>query len=134
MPDSWAPFEETLYRAAAEQLNLFSKLTQRPFYGFAFDCNADYGDVLCVPTPRRTCGRRFKAILALQRRRSFRLRWNADWGIRVSKAIVGHQQGVESAVAGVQESCGRFVRQRLYGMMVDEDDNSRALRAAVCGR
>src|SRR5688572_19257376 len=50
--ERWEAIQETLYQATRRQLARFAaEHAGEPINGFAFDCNADYGEVLlCVNT------------------------------------------------------------------------------------
>ncbi|MCL4203330.1 MAG: DUF4303 domain-containing protein [Pirellulaceae bacterium] len=57
----WDAVEETLVELASRYISLFAETNRdRSFYGFAFDCNADYGEVfICANSPQ---GLRDRAI------------------------------------------------------------------------
>lgn len=78
----WTKFEDKLYRASVRALNGFAKQHgNEPFYGFSFDCNADYGEVLLALNSEAelaATAKRFPAYSPQQV--ESRLRWNSgDW-------------------------------------------------------
>ena len=80
---NWDEVEQTLFRAALTAMQRFaSRHADETFYGFSFDCNADYGEVLL-------CLNSEKALAEWARRHypsysqeeiDRELRWNSgDW-------------------------------------------------------
>lgn len=53
MTPNWPTLEKTLFRLAADDIQTFAEgHSDETFYGFAFDCNSEYGQVLfCFNTP-----------------------------------------------------------------------------------
>jgi len=53
MEIDWPTLEDRLFDLAAQDIKRFaSKHRDETFYGFAFDCNSEYGNVLlCLNTP-----------------------------------------------------------------------------------
>lgn len=49
----WENVEEVLFRFASQYVRAFGEIHHdKTFYGFGFDCNADYGDIfVCANTP-----------------------------------------------------------------------------------
>lgn len=138
MRDSWAPFEETLYRASAEQLKLFSELhANERFYGFTFDCNADYGEVLlCVNSEeglRKTIHDHYSHYTEHE---ITRLRWNAgDWKYQ---GFNGYRGPLSSAWnrhwrREFKKLAGTSYEEWLHGVMADQvDEFSEHFMEAVC--
>lgn len=137
MEDSWTPFEETLYRAAAEQLKLFSNLhAAERFYGFTFDCNADYGDILLCANSEEDLRKTIRDHYShYDEAELSRLRWNAgDWA---HQGFFGYDDPLSKAWnrqwREFKKMVGDSYEEWLYGMMADEDDEfSDHFMAAVC--
>lgn len=55
----WQELEDKLFQFASREIRLFAReKSDETFYGFAFDCNSDYGQVgLCYNTPEHLANR-----------------------------------------------------------------------------
>jgi hypothetical protein len=86
MAINWKKAEDTLVRlATAEVQRIARHPVGEPFYGFAFDCNSDYGEVLIslnVPSALEQSARTFAAKYPEMDEAGWRdkLRWAlGDW-------------------------------------------------------
>lgn len=105
---TWDEIEERLYQATAAALRHFSKdHPSESFYGFAFACNADYGEVmLCLNTAaglRATVAQRYASWSAEEV--ETRLKWNpGDWEYANFNTKPPYEDAWDAAWSDTQEA------------------------------
>lgn len=114
----WNEVEEKLYRASVQALHEFAKQHgDEVFYGFVFDCNADYGEVLLALNSERDLAqwaRQYHPDYSPDEVES-RLRWNpGDW----------KYQGfnTDGDLAGQWEKAWGDMQERIHEAYLDESD------------
>jgi hypothetical protein len=135
-PLTWTLFQETLFLLAEDCIRRFaSSHEDEEFYGFIFDCNADYGEILlCLNTEaelREWSERNYPTYSEDERDRL--LRWNAgDWKYQGFNST-------EPDIEKVWQQGWQHIEQQVQDAYLDqaddidpEDDVTTTFMVSVC--
>jgi hypothetical protein len=126
----WPKIERRLLRASKEALQSFaSEYSHVSFYGFIFDCNADYGEVLLCLNSEQDLAERAKHSYPNYSQEEIErsLRWNAgDWAY--------HGFNVEARFARKWEKQWAATQERIQSAYFEDEDDevSELFLQSVC--